>query len=165
MSKANQDFMQVAIALARESLTATGHRPFAAVVVRDGEIIGKGVNRVEALSDPTAHGEVEAVRDACRNHGPNLAGCDVYTTCEPCIMCVATMEVAGVSRIFYGASLEAAGKVVAPFRPDFVEQFSRIRNTVCTPLDKRPVPATQQREEEALSVLADWTRLKLADAG
>lgn len=164
MSLSNQDFMQVAIALARSSLTKTGQRPFAAVVVRNGEIIGTGINRVEALSDPTAHGEVEAVRDACRTHGPDLSGCDVYTTCEPCIMCVASMEVAGISRIFYGASMQSAGKVMAPIRPDFVNQFKKLRETVCTPLDRRAIPAIQEGEEEALAVLADWTKLKLVGA-
>lgn len=156
MSDDNTDFMMVAIELARSALTTPGLRPFAAVIVRDGRIIGRGVNRVEERSDPTSHGEVEAIRDACARHGVDLSGCDLYTTCEPCIMCVASMEAAGIARIFYAASLASAGEALAPIRPGFVSQFETMRAHVCTPLRERPASVFQQHEQAAVDILRAW---------
>lgn len=164
MSDENTDFMLVAIELARSALTTPGLRPFAAVVVRDGEIIGRGVNRVEEKSDPTSHGEVEAIRDACARHGVNLSGCDLYTTCEPCIMCVASMEAAGISRIFYAASLESAGEALAPIRPGFVSQFETMREHVCTPLHQRSQSVFQQHEQPAVEIIRTWTTIRAGKA-
>src|SRR5690606_15328466 len=154
--------MREALAMAEAALSVPGEKPFAAVVVRDGKIIGRGVNRVDTLADITAHGEIEAMRDACRHHGTDLSGCEMYTTCEPCIMCVATMELAGITRIHYAASMQSAGRVLQSIRPDFVEQYRRIRESVCAPFTNRPVPAIQQCEEESLALLAEWARRELA---
>ena len=113
----DETFMRRAIALSEQALGEPGAGPFAAVIVRDGAIIGEGINRSRANFDPTSHGEVEAIRDACgRLKTVDLSGCDLYTTCEPCTMCVATMLIAGIGRMYYGASAQQSGSIVARFR-------------------------------------------------
>lgn len=96
--------MQRALALAAENV-ATGGGPFGAIVVKDGRLVGTGVNRVTAMHDPTAHAEVVAIRDACANLGTfQLDGCDLYTSCEPCPMCLGAIYWARPDRVFYAAS-------------------------------------------------------------
>jgi guanine deaminase len=100
-------FMRRALEIAARSLAEPGALPYGAVVVRDGRIVGEGLNRAHALCDPTSHGEIEAVRAACRSLGTlDLSGCDVYTSCEPCAMCVATLYMAGIERLYFSATLE-----------------------------------------------------------
>jgi tRNA(Arg) A34 adenosine deaminase TadA len=99
-------FMQRALELARDAIGKPGMLPYAAVVVRDGAIIGEGVNRSRERLDPTSHGEIEAVKAACKALGTTrLDGAELYTSCEPCAMCVATMMLAGIERFYYAASL------------------------------------------------------------
>ena len=88
----DKDFMEHAIGLSRRALEESGAEPFGAVVVKDGAIVGEGLNRAAFLFDPTSHGEVEAIRDACRKlRCTDLSGCDLYTSCEPCALCVAAI--------------------------------------------------------------------------
>ena len=105
-----EKFMARAIEIARSSLNLPGSLPYGAVVVRDGGIIGEGLNRATALSDPTSHGEVEAIRDACRRlSSTRLDGADLYTSGEPCSMCVAAMVQVGIGRLYYaGAASDSA---------------------------------------------------------
>lgn len=99
-------FMRRAIALSAEALTRPGCEPFAAVVVREGRIVGEGINRSLLAHDPTSHGEIEAIRDACRNLASvYLRGCELYSSCEPCALCVAAIEIAGIARLYYAAGL------------------------------------------------------------
>ena len=108
------DFMTRAIAISRHSLDIPGAAPFGAVVVRDGIVVGEGLNHAAARFDPTSHGEVEAVKDACAKLKTlDLSGCDLYTSCEPCAMCVATMRIAGIRTLYYAASLVEAGPAIA----------------------------------------------------
>ena len=80
------------------------------VVVRDGKIVGEGINRSLANFDPTSHGETEAIRDAARNlRTVDLGGCELYTSCEPCALCVAAMAIAGIARLYYAADMAQAG--------------------------------------------------------
>lgn len=103
----DERFMRRAIEIARTSLDMPGTLPFGAVVVLNGEIVGEGLNRAVADCDPTSHGEVEAIRDACRRLGTSsLAGADLYTSCEPCAMCVATMYLAGIARLYYAGEAD-----------------------------------------------------------
>src|SRR5277367_6244605 len=96
------DFMRRAIALAHENIRAGGG-PFAAVVVKDGLVVAEGVNQVTATNDPTAHAEVVAIRAACKTLGTfQLTGCEVYTSCEPCPMCLAALYWSRCDAIFYG---------------------------------------------------------------
>ena len=95
-------FMRRAIALASESVQRGGG-PFGAVVVRNGDIVAKGTNSVTLQDDPTAHAEVTAIREACRRLGTfHLEDCTIYTSCEPCPMCLGAIYWAGIKRIYYG---------------------------------------------------------------
>ena len=107
----NPEFLRRAIALAtRNVLTATGG-PFAAVVVRDGKIVGEGANSVTTTNDPTAHAEVNAIRAAAKSLGTfSLAGCALYTSCEPCPMCLAAAYWARLDAVYYGASAADAAR-------------------------------------------------------
>ena len=110
-SAPNPEFLRRAIALATENVLSGQGGPFGAVIVRDGHIVGEGANSVTATYDPTAHAEVNAIRAACRTVGTfTLAGCELYTSCEPCPMCLAASYWARLDRIFYGCSAaDAAG--------------------------------------------------------
>lgn len=94
--------MARAVEIAGQAKDEAGALPYGAVVVIDGEIVGEGLNRAAALHDPTSHGEVEAIRDACKRLGrTDLAGAEMYTTAEPCAMCVATMLLSGFEKLYY----------------------------------------------------------------
>lgn len=100
------EFMKVAIEEARHGIMAGDGGPFGAVIVKDGKIIGKGHNRVVALNDPTHHGEISAIRDACKAINTfDLNGCDIYTTGEPCPMCLGAILWANINKIYYGCSI------------------------------------------------------------
>ena len=143
----NEDFMRRAIEIARESLNDQGALPYGAVVVKDGEIIGEGLNRSHGKSDPTSHGEIEAIRDACRRLGtPTLPGCDLYTSCEPCSMCVATMYIAGIERLYYASNIEESavffGQLIEK-NPKWSRRISAVdlRREVGLPIEERTMPA------------------------
>lgn len=102
----HEDFMRRAIAISREQMHAHGDAPFAAVIVKDGKIVGEGCNQTLNDNDPTAHGEVVAIRDACTRLGTwDLSGCTLYTSCEPCQMCVAAMYWARIDKLYYANTL------------------------------------------------------------
>lgn len=145
----NPEFLRRAIALAtRNVLTATGG-PFAAVVVRDGKIVGEGANSVTATNDPTAHAEVNAIRAAAKSLGTfSLAGCVLYTSCEPCPMCLAAAYWARIDAIYYGA--RAADAARAGFDDAFLYDELRKDQSV------RTLPATQLLGDEAWSSFAAW---------
>ena len=99
--------MQMAIDEARAGIAVGDGGPFGSVGVRNGKVVGRGHNRVLGNNDPTAHGEIEAIRDACRNLGTHdLSGCDIYTTGEPCHMCLCACMWANIRRIYYGCTIE-----------------------------------------------------------
>lgn len=126
-----------------------GGGPFAAVIVRDGTIVGEGVNTVTTSHDPTAHGEVNAIRAACRALGTfTLAGCELYTSCEPCPMCLAASYWARLDAIYYGASAVDAAR--AGFDDAFLyEEFRKDQR-------ERTLPATQLLGDEAWASFAAW---------
>ena len=98
-------FMQRAIALALENVRSGRGGPFAALVVRDAKIFAEGTNRVTSTNDPTAHAEIVAIREACKALGDfQLAGCDIYTTCEPCPMCMGAIYWARPARVIYACT-------------------------------------------------------------
>ncbi len=104
---AENPFMQIAIDEAIEGITQGHGGPFGAVIVRDGEVVGSGHNRVLANNDPTCHGEVSAIRDACANlETYDLTGCELYTTGEPCPMCLFACLWANVDKVYYGCTIE-----------------------------------------------------------
>lgn len=116
-SEEDARFMETAIRLSEESMEYGGG-PFGAVIVRDGKVISMGANRVVPNNDPTAHAEMMAIRSACKKLGTfKLTGCTIYTSCEPCPMCLSALYWAGVSRICYGNTKEDAKAI------DFDDSF------------------------------------------
>jgi guanine deaminase len=153
------EFMERAIALSRLALTTPGTEPFGAVVVKNGEIVGEGLNHSKINHDPTSHGEVEAIRDACRRlQTVDLSGCDLYTSCEPCAMCVATLVVAGVSSLYYAADMGQAGEAFAavPASKRHPIDVDRVRTEAGTTIKGRRTPAEQHRAAEAVAILKQW---------
>jgi len=153
-----EKFMARAIAIARESIDTPGTLPYGAVVVKDGEIIGEGLNRAEANCDPTSHGEVDAIRDACaRLSVTSLKGADLYTSGEPCSMCVATMYQVGIARLFYaGAASDSAAFFgrLAEHDPKWARAMSNqeLREQVGLPMDQRSMPAEQMMVADIVAV-------------
>jgi guanine deaminase len=142
------EFMRRAIALALENVR-NGGGPFGAVIAKDGRIIAEGANRVTSSNDPTAHAEVVAIREACRTLGTfQLDGCDLYTTCEPCPMCLGAIYWARPSRVFYAST--AADAAAVGFDDAFI--YDEMQN----PLTARRIPMTQLLREESLSIFSAW---------
>lgn len=141
-------FMREAIRLATESVQ-NGGGPFGAVVVRDGRIIGRGANRVTRDNDPTAHAEVQAIRDACRTLGDfRLTGCDLYTSCLPCPMCMGAIYWARIARVFYAATAEDAAAA------GFDDRY--IADELAKPLQLRDLTITQALRDVGLEPLRLW---------
>ncbi|OUM02370.1 nucleoside deaminase [Variovorax sp. JS1663] len=153
------EFMKQAIALSAQALQEPGTEPFGAVVVKDGQVVGEGFNHSVAHFDPTSHGEVEAIRDACRRlRTVDLTGCELYTSCEPCALCVAAMRIAGIGRLYYAASLAQSGEAFAgvPATARHPIDVEALRAEAGAPLAARGMPAEQKMEQEAVAVLAAW---------
>lgn len=145
----NHDFLRRAIALATQNVTSGKGGPFGAVVVRGGAIVGEGANSVTATNDPTAHAEVNAIRAAAKALGDfSLAGCELYTSCEPCPMCLAAAYWARVDAIYYGASASDAAH--AGFDDAFLYE------ELCKPHTLRKIPSTQTLNDEARASFDAW---------
>ena len=141
-------FMTRAIELSLANVRAGGG-PFAALVVRDGEVVAEGTNRVTSDNDPTAHAEVVAIREACRALGTfQLTGCDVYTTCEPCPMCLGALYWARPERVYFGNTAEDAAAI------GFDD--SAIYAELCLPPDRRRLPLVQLMRDEARVAFRAW---------
>ena len=141
--------MHRAIALAVENVRSGRGGPFAALMVKHGKIIAEGANQVTSTNDPTAHAEIVAIRAACRALGDfQLPGCDLYTTCEPCPMCLGAIYWARPARIFYAAS--AADAAAAGFDDAFI--YEEIRR----PLDVRSLPSAQILPAAGLAPFQAW---------
>ncbi len=148
-SPANPDFLRRAIALATQNVETGAGGPFGAVIVCDGRIVSEGVNTVTAALDPTAHAEVNAIRAASKALGSfSLAGCQLYSSCEPCPMCLAAAYWARIDGLYYGAS--AADAARAGFDDAYLYQELR-KNSA-----ERQLPATQLISDEAWSSFAAW---------
>lgn len=148
-SKEALALMAEAIALSRRGMRAGHGGPFGAVVARGGKIVGKGNNRVVAASDPTAHAEVVAIRDACLKLGTfQLDGCVLYTSCEPCPMCLAAAYWARVDSIVFANSRGDAEKV------GFGDKF--IYDEIPLPPGKRKLPMSRLSGRLALAVFREW---------
>lgn len=105
-------FMQLAIEEARNGIRAGDGGPFGCVIVRDGEVIGRGHNEVIRQHDPTCHGEMMAIRDACRNLGTHdLSGCELYTTAEPCPMCLGAIRWANLRKVYFGCNIADTDRI------------------------------------------------------
>lgn len=145
----DESFMRRAIALAEEKMRANLGGPFGAVIVRDGEIIAEGFNRVTTDNDPTAHAEVVAIRVACGVLGDfSLAGCDIYTSCEPCPMCLAAIYWARIDRIYFANDRADAARI--GFDDD------HIYREIPLPTDQRAIPTARMLAEEAAAAFREW---------
>lgn len=122
------DFMKEAISESEKNLITNDGGPFGAVIVKDGEIIGRGHNEVLKNNDPTCHAEIQAIRDASKNlNSYDLSGCELYTSCYPCPMCISAAIWANIKVVFYGNSPEDAADI--GFRDDYIYKFLQDRNT------------------------------------
>jgi guanine deaminase len=148
--QSEQDFMQLAIRLATENVRSGGG-PFGAVVVRNGEIVATGVNRVTAENDPTAHAEVNAIREACRALGTfQLPGCVLYTSCEPCPMCLGAIYWVRLDSVYFGNTCHDAAEV------GFDD--SLIYEEMKTPHSDRKVPMVRLLPESAIESFRLWAQ-------
>ena len=157
-------FMRRAIELSRSALTRPGTKPFGGVVVKDGEIVGEGLNHSLEHFDPTSHGEVEAIRDACRRlRTLDLTGAHMYASTEPCALCVAAMVLTGFARLYYAASLDQAARIQAKVKSgpgDPVVDPWALRDEAGSPVDRRRIRSEQKLDAAAVGVLEEWAAQK-----
>lgn len=149
ITEQDKQFMREAIRLADESVK-NGGGPFGAVIVKDGKIVAGRSNSVTVTIDPTAHAEVNTIREACRQLGTfDLSGCVIYTSCEPCPMCLGAIYWAHIERIYYGNTRKDAGDI--QFADDFIyEELDR-------PLSERKIPIIPLLRDEAIHTFKLWT--------
>lgn len=143
-------FMARAIQLSIENVESGRGGPFGAVIVREGKIVSEGANQVTSLNDPTAHAEILAIREACAKLGAfELKDCELYTSCEPCPMCLGAIYWARLSRIYFANTAEDAANI------GFDDSF--IYAELPRPHSERRIPAVQMMRDEALAGFRAWT--------
>jgi guanine deaminase len=143
-------FMQEAIDLARHSIRSGKGGPFGSVIVKDGQVIARGHNQVTSTNDPTAHAEVVAIREACGVlNSWQLDGCDLYTSCEPCPMCLGAIYWARPARVFFACTKGDAAAV------GFDDHF--IYDELDLPAEKRKFPLIPLMRDESLTVFQEWS--------
>lgn len=148
-TSSHEAFLRMAIDLAMKNVRSGMGGPFGAIIAKGDQIIARGTNRVTSSNDPTAHAEIVAIREACRVLGDfQLMGCDLYTSCEPCPMCLGAIYWARPSRIFYGAT--AADAAAAGFDDSFI--YDELRR----PAAARHIPMKQLLPTEALAAFDAW---------
>jgi tRNA(Arg) A34 adenosine deaminase TadA len=145
----NGKFMREAIRLSIQMMRRGKGGPFGAVVVRNGKVVGRGSNQVTSVNDPTAHAEILAIREACKRLKTfQLDDCDLYTSCEPCPMCLAAIYWARLGSVFYANTRQDAARI------DFDDEF--IYREVALPIGKRTLKMKQLLHDEALAAFAEW---------
>jgi len=152
MDKENKEqFMKAAVKVALEGMNNNEGGPFGCVVVKEGEIIGKGNNKVTSTNDPTAHAEVNAIREACKTlNSFQLEGCEIYTSCEPCPMCLGAIYWARPDKVYYGSNQIDAANV------GFDDAF--IYKEIPLPYSERSIPFEQLGRNIALEAFQEWTK-------
>ena len=149
MSK-HEEFMQMAIDLSVNNVANNLGGPFGAVIVKDGVVLARGANKVVPTNDPTAHAEVTAIRLACKELNTYiLSGCEIYTSCEPCPMCLAAIYWARIDKIYYANTKVDAAAI--GFDDDFIYQ------ELDKPMPHRKLPIMQMMRNEALSAFRLWS--------
>lgn len=150
MTTGEQKFLERAIQLSREAIQSGRGGPFGCVVVRDGVIIGEGSNEVTTKNDPTAHAEVVAIRNACQAlNSFQLTGCDIYTSCEPCPMCLGAIYWARPRRVIYANTKDDAAAI------QFDDSF--IYHEIEKPGTERQIIFVHQPHEGAMEVFREWS--------
>ena len=148
----NPAFLRRAVELATQNVLAGTGGPFAALIVRDGVVVAEAANSVTTTNDPTAHGEINAIRKACTVLGSfSLEGCEIYSSCEPCPMCLAAIYWARLGAIYFGSGQQDAAK--AGFDDAFL--YEELRRAI----PERSIPCTQLLQEEAWEAFATWQTL------
>lgn len=151
VAEAQSEFMQIAIQEAREGISNGDGGPFGTAIVRDGVLIASGHNHVLAYNDPTCHGEVDAIRKACKRLGTfDLTGCELYTTGEPCHMCLCACMWANISKIYYGCTI--ADNEIIGFRDNKFDQIFGGR-------DKLGDYMTEVDREACLRLFQDYSKM------
>lgn len=141
--------MHEAIRLSMNKMEKGLGGPFGAIVVKEGKIVGKGYNQVTSLNDPSAHAEIVAIRDACENLNTyHLENCELYSSCEPCPMCMGAIYWARIEKVFYGNSNHDANKA------GFIDKF--ILDEFCLPPDKRKIAMQQMMQTQAKEAFVKW---------
>ena len=144
-------FMEKAVELSLENMRAGKWGPFWAIIVKNGKIVGTWANHVTSENDPTAHAEVVAIRDACKNLGTfQLDGCEIYTSCEPCPMCLGAIYRARPKAIYYANTRKDAADI--GFDDDFLYEELKKK------LEERTLPIHQLGRENAIKVFEEWTK-------
>lgn len=152
MSK-HEDFMQMAIELAENNVIREQGGPFGAVIVKDGMVLARSANKVVPNNDPTAHAEVLAIRLACQELNTfDLSGCEIYTSCEPCPMCLGAIYWARIEKIYYANTKADAAAV------GFDDAF--IYEELDKPMDKRKLPTIQLMSDEAINTFKLWSEFE-----
>lgn len=145
-----QYFMREAVNAALKGMQNNEGGPFGCVIVKDGKIVGRGNNKVTSNNDPTAHAEVTAIRDACKNLNTfQLDGCELYTSCEPCPMCLGAIYWARPDKVYYGSNHRDAANI------GFDDAF--IYDEISLPYEKRSIPFEQVAREMALEPFQRWS--------
>jgi guanine deaminase len=145
------EFMREAIRLSLENVQSGKGGPFAAVVVKDGKILARGTNTVTSTNDPTAHAEMVAIREACKElKSFQLDDCEIYTTCEPCPMCLGAIYWARPVKVFFGNTKQDAAEI------GFDDSF--IYEELPKPVDRRKIPMIPLLRKEALEAFKEWKR-------
>ena len=146
----NEKFMRLAIEKSLESVD-NGGGPFGAVVVKDGEVVAVASNSVTLDNDPTAHAEVNAIRMACKKLGTfDLSGCEIYASCEPCPMCLASIYWARIGKLYYANTKVDADKI--GFSDSFIyEEFAK-------PESERSIKVVKMLRNEAIKAFEDWEK-------
>ncbi len=149
MDKLNRQFMRKAIALSQENVHSGKGGPFGAIIVKEGKIIAQGQNQVTSTNDPTAHAEIVAIREACRVLETfQLPGCELYTSCEPCPMCLGAIYWSRLDKVYYANTKVDAAQI------GFDDQF--IYEELQLPLAQRHLPMIQLMPQEASIAFQDW---------
>jgi tRNA(Arg) A34 adenosine deaminase TadA len=147
-----KEFMLEAIEMSKKCLATGKGGPFGAVIVKDGKIVGRGSNMVTTNNDPTAHAEVVAIRDACKNLNTfQLDDCEIYTSCEPCPMCLGAIYWARPKKMYYAANKYDATD--AGFDDSFIYKEIEL------PYNERKIPGEQYDQQEAVKVFDAWKNL------
>ncbi len=144
-----ETYMKKAVDAALSGMRNNEGGPFGCVIVKNGEIVGKGNNKVTSTNDPTAHAEVTAIRDACKTlNSFQLDGCEIYTSCEPCPMCLGAIYWARPDKVYYGSNQQDAAKI--GFDDEFIYQ------EIPLPYANRSIPFEQVGREIALEPFKQW---------
>ncbi len=149
----NPAFMKEAVELSIRNIRERKGGPFAALVVKSGAVIARGTNLVTSTNDPTAHAEIIAIREACRTLGSfQLHDCEIYTSCEPCPMCLGAIYWARPSAVYFGNTRKDAASI------GFDDEF--LYEELISPLSRRKIPIRQLLHDEALTAFREWEKME-----